>query len=69
MGFFYTIQSLALSEDLPGLEGQHAEGFYTAAEAGYSKVIINLAKIIFNVTLKFRFTTFAWLRLNIRNYS
>lgn len=42
MGFFYKVHSLALAEDLPGIEEvftNHKE-FYTAADSGYDKVKI-----------------------------
>ncbi len=40
MGFFYQIHSLALSEDLPGLERVFTDDdeFYAVTNSGYSKV-------------------------------
>lgn len=45
MGFFYKMHSLALSEDLPGLEKvtfTSSLEFYNAADSGYSKVSLTL---------------------------
>lgn len=42
MGFFYKVESLALAEDLPGLEEhfKNHQDFFAAAESGYAKVSI-----------------------------
>jgi hypothetical protein len=46
MGFFYTFHSLALSEDLPGIERSfsNADDFHREAEAGYTKVSSDLTQ-------------------------
>lgn len=43
MGVFYYIRSVALAEDVPGLERHFdsLEAFYAAADAGYTQVCIN----------------------------
>ncbi|KAI4468472.1 zinc finger c2h2 superfamily [Holotrichia oblita] len=43
MGVFYYIRSVALAEDVPGLEEhfESLEEFYAAADAGYTQVYIN----------------------------
>lgn len=40
MGVFYHIHAVALAEDLPGLEEEHAklEDFYAAVDRGYTQV-------------------------------
>lgn len=40
MGFFYSVRSVALAEDLPGAEHHYASAkeFYAAADKGYTLV-------------------------------
>lgn len=42
MGVFYYIRSVALAEDVPGIDGsfETLEEFYSAADAGYTQVYI-----------------------------
>lgn len=44
MGVFYYVRSVALAEDLPGIEGpfEDATAFYAAADRGYTQVRISL---------------------------
>ncbi|XKL59044.1 hypothetical protein PGB90_000060 [Kerria lacca] len=68
MGFFYKIHSLALSEDLPGLdEGfTNVNEFYAKANSGYSQNAFNcwIAACLYVITLFFSAHQFY---LNSRN--
>lgn len=60
MGLFYHVHSLALSEDLPGLEHEHdheipKEDFYAIVDRGYAQNAMNcwIAACLYLVTLFF----------------
>ncbi|KAI4468456.1 ribonuclease kappa [Holotrichia oblita] len=62
MGVFYYIRSVALAEDVPGLE-EHFESlqeFYAAADAGYTQNAYNcwIAACIYLITLAISFQQF-----------